>query len=58
MADIETLKIADNNGSFIIINKSEFDATTQTEFGEKPVIPEVTAKPASATKSVSSTESK
>ena len=58
MADLETLKIDDNNGSFIIINKSEFDATTQKEFSEKPVVPEVTTKPVSGTKSISTTDSK
>lgn len=55
MADIETLKIDDNNGSFIIINKNEFDANTQKEFSEKPVF---AVKPASTTKAVSTTESK
>lgn len=58
MADIETLKIDDNNGSFIIINKNEFDANTQKEFSEKPVKPIFAVKPASTTKAVSTTESK
>jgi hypothetical protein len=35
--ELETVRIQDGNGGFIIINKSDFDAALHKPFEDKPV---------------------